>query len=158
MLRPLFEWAGTTSLSQAILQSTWQSAAFNLVHLMSMIIFVGAILLVDLRLLGKGLTSQPIAEVARGAQPWLIGGFLGLLITGVPSAMSTAFRLYETPLFWFKMYVLFVGVIFTLTLRRKIALATDEGRVRPVWAKLVGAASILMWAMVAASARLLMLY
>ena len=80
MLRTFFEWMGNTSFSQGILNSVYQSAAYNLVHLLSMVIFAGAILVVDLRLLGKGLTTQPIAQVARAAQPWLIGGFLGLLL------------------------------------------------------------------------------
>ena len=157
MLRTFFEWMGNTSFSQGILNSVYQSAAYNLVHLLSMVIFAGAILVVDLRLLGKGLTTQPIAQVARAAQPWLIGGFLGLLLTGIPAVMSTAFRLYETPLFWIKMYILLAGLIFTVTIRRKVTLA-EEGRVRPVWSKLVGVTSILIWMLVAASARMIMLY
>jgi len=154
-LLPLFEWmAGLPYFGE-----TWGSyigPGVNVVHLLGMVVFFGALLIVDLRLLGGVLTRHPVAPIARDAQPWLIGGFLTLVVTGIPAVMATAFGQYNNPVFWFKMYVLLAGTIFTFTIRHKVARA-DEARVGPIWSKVVGLVSIALWATVAASARLIML-
>ena len=155
-LQPLFEWMESLAIT-AVLQDLYVTAAFNLVHLLSMVVFAGAVLIVDLRLLGHGLTRQPLARVARGAQPWLVGGLAGLVVTGIPAVMVTAMTQYLNPVFWFKMYFLLGGIIFAFTVRRKVTLA-DEARVAPFWAKVVGLTSIALWAVVAATARMIMLY
>ena len=155
-LQPLFEWMASSAITAA-LQGLYVSAALNLVHLLSMVVFAGAVLIVDLRLLGHGLTRQPLAQVARGAQPWLVGSLAGLVVTGIPAVMVTAMTQYLNPVFWFKMYFLLGGIIFAFTVRRKVTLA-DEARVGPFWAKVVGLTSIAVWAVVAAAARMIMLY
>ena len=116
--------------------------------------FVGSILIVDLRLLGQGLTDQPVARLARDARPWMIGAWLVLLVTGIPSMTTYAMKQYYSPFFWFKMEVMLVAVVFTLTLRSRITQA-DESRVGPVWRKLVALTSIALWTAVAVPARLI---
>ena len=155
-LQPLFEWMESLAITAA-LQGLYVTAALNLVHLLSMLVFAGAVLIVDLRLLGHGLTNQPLAQVARSAQPWLVGGLVGLVVTGIPAVMVTAMTQYHNPVFWFKMYFLLGGIIFAFTVRRKVTLA-DEARVGRFWAKVVGLTSIALWAVVAATARMIMLY
>ena len=68
--------------------------------------------------------------------------------------MSNATKEYFSEFFCFKMDVLLVAVIFTFTLRHKVAMA-EEGRVAPLKVKLVGLASIVLWATVAITARLI---
>lgn len=152
MLLPFFEWMEGLAVYGS---SVYIGPVVNLVHLLSMVMFAGAVLIVDLRLLGGGLTHRPVAEVARDAQPWLVGGLAGLTLTGIPALMATATLQYANSVFWFKMYVLAAAVIFTFTLRRRATLA-DEARLGR-WGKLVAILSIAMWASVAASARLIML-
>ena len=43
----------------------------NLVHLLSMVTFIGALAVVDLRLLNTGMRQQPLKQVAQPALPWL---------------------------------------------------------------------------------------
>ena len=57
-LFPFFEWCASTSLSQAISTSTWAFAVIESVHLLALSVIGGAVLLVDLRLLGFGLRSS----------------------------------------------------------------------------------------------------
>ena len=153
-LLPFFEWLEARPISEAIRGSVWFYAVDQSVHLVALGLFAGAVLVVDLRLLGRGLTQQPVAHVAGDAQPWLIASFVGLLVTGIPQVMSNAMKEYYSPYFWFKMEVMLLAIIFTLTLRRKVALA-DEGRVGPFRAKLVGFISIGLWTAVAVPARLI---
>lgn len=154
MLLPFFTWMGNTTASLVIRDSVWIYALDQAAHLVALAVFAGAVLIVDLRLLGRGLKDRPIAQVARDAQPWLVGGLIGLLATGIPQLMSNAIKEYYSDYFWVKMGVLLVAFIFTFTVRSKVAFA-DESRVRPFQAKLVGIVSIVLWAGVAVTARLI---
>src|SRR5688572_4478294 len=127
--------------------SIYLGPAVNIVHLTAMVTFLGALLIVDLRLLGAGLTQQPTALVARDAQPWLLAGL---------AVLATATLQYSNSLFWVKMYLLAIALIYTFTVRRKVAFA-DEGRFGSGTMKAVGLLSIVMWLSVAALARLIMM-
>jgi len=152
MLEPFFEWMYGIGIYKS---SIYLGPGINLVHLVAMCTFMGALLMVDLRLLGAGLTNQPVKQLARSAQPWLIGGLIVLTLTGIPAVMTVALEEYANPVFWFKMYVLLAAVIFTFTVRRRVTSA-DESRVPPVWGKVVGLVSIVLWMSVAAGGRLIM--
>ena len=154
-LKPFFvDWLQNLPLSTAIRDSVWIYAVDQSMHLVVLTILAGAILIVDMRLLGLGVKRQPVAQVARDAQPWLIGGLLGMVATGIPQLMSNATKEYYSPFYWQKMEFLLAALIFTFTIRRSITLA-DEARVGPFWGKLVGLVSIVLWSGVAISGRLI---
>jgi putative copper export protein len=154
MLLPFFQWIESLQFSTAVDDGGYFTAGVNVMHLLALTVFVGALLVVDLRLLGRGMKKQPLAQVARDAQPWLIGGFLAMLSTGIPQVLATPIKEYYSPHFWLKMEVILVALIFTFTVRRRIALA-DEARVAAVWRRLVGIVSIAMWTTVATAGRLI---
>ena len=151
MLLPLFEWMK----AQAVYGSSpYIGPVVNLVHLLSMVVFAGGLLIVDLRVLGFGLKNQKLAQVARDAKPWLICGLIGLTLTGIPQTMERATDQYVTSTFWMKMYVLLFAVVWTFTVRRAV-VRKDEANGR--WPKVVALVSILAWTSVASLARLIML-
>ena len=154
MLEPLFEWISMLSISQAIGNSLWIYPVVQAIHLVFLAMLLGAVLVVDLRLLGLGFSHQPISQVARDARPWLIGGLIGMVLTGVPQLMQNAMREYFAQFFWWKMYFLAAALIFTFTVKRR---ATSGPRV-PGYGKLVGLVSIALWAGVTVSARLIGLF
>ena len=154
MLLPFFQWMDDLVISGVLRNSPWLGPGINIMHLLALTVFAGAVLMVDLRLLGAGLTRQPAAQVARAAQPWLIGGFIGLTLTGIPQLLSTGTKQYYSSFFWGKMEILAVALIFTFTLRRWVTQA-DETRVGPVWSKVVALVSITLWATVTVGARLI---
>ena len=153
-LQPFFQWLNDAPLSTAIRESVWFFAVDQSLHLVVLTFLAGSILVVDLRLLGHGFSRQPVAQVARDAQPWLIAALIGMVATGLPQLMSNAIKEYYSPFFWTKMEVLPVALIFTFTLRRKVALA-DESRVGTFWPKIVGLISIALWTTVATMGRLI---
>ena len=151
-LLPFFEWAAATSLGQTISTSTWAFAVIESVHLLALAVIGGAVLIVDVRLLGFGLRSQPIADVARDARPWFVGSLIVMLVSGVGLFLSEPVKCYYSTAFAVKMTCLALAIVFTFTVRRKVTMA-DEGRVRPPWLKLVALVSLALWFGVAASGR-----
>lgn len=154
MLQPFFEWMQGLALSAFFLESVWPTPILQCIHLVAVSVFAGALLLVDLRLLGTGLTMASIPRVARAAQPWLVGSFGVLVLTGIPQMTSTAMKQYYSPFFWWKMQAVFIGLVVTFLIRRHIA-SKEEGHYGPVWPKVVGVTSIALWTSVTIGARLI---
>ncbi len=154
MLQPFFQWMQGLAFSKFFLESIWPTPIVQCIHLVAIAVFVGALLMVDLRLLGKGLSDMPLPRVARAAEPWLIGAFVVLVLTGIPQMTSTALKQYYSPFFWWKMEMVLIGVILTVTIRRKLA-SKDESELGPVLPKMVGLASIALWTSVTIGARLI---
>jgi hypothetical protein len=151
LLESLFVWLEAQAVYGA---SVYVGPAVNLIHLLATVLFMGALLLVDLRLLGAGLTRQPLADVARDAQPWLVAGLAGIVLTGIPQLMERATEQYATSIFWVKMYLLLFGLVWMVTVRRR---AVRDHEPHGAWPKVVGAVSMLSFLGVAALARLIML-
>jgi hypothetical protein len=117
-------------------------------HLVGLAFIGGAVLIVDLRLLGLGLNDQPVARIARAAQPWMTGSLVLMLVTGFLLFLSEAVKCYSSFAFWVKMTSLALAILFAYTIRRRVATA-EPPRVGPIWSTVVGATSILLWAGVA---------
>ena len=157
MLLPFFEWCEATAIGQAIRESLWLFPVIESIHLLGLAMIGGAILVVDLRLLGLGLRHQPVAQLARSAHPWLVGSLAVMLTTGISLFLSESIRCYYSPPFWTKMELLLVAILFTFTVRRKVALA-DEKRVGPIWGRVVAFVSLALWFGVGFSGRWIAFY
>jgi hypothetical protein len=147
MLLPYFQAIENGPIGATIRDSLWLFPFVEAFHLLALAVIGGAVLLVDFRLLGLGLKRQPVAELARDAQPWLVGSLLFMIASGVPLFMSEAIKCYYSFAFWTKMTALALAIIYTFTIRRRVALA-DEARISPAVARAVGAISILLWSTV----------
>ena len=152
-----FEAMNNLAISAAIRESLWMVAVIDSLHLLFVVMFTGAVLIVDLRLLRNSAGDQPLSQVARDAQPWLIVALIGLTITGIPQILTNALREYHSYLFWMKMAVLLVALVYTFPLRRRVTLA-DEARVPASVRKTVGLISIALWTSVIIPARLIGLF
>lgn len=143
MLLPFFQWCQDSSLGVAIRESIWMFPIIEAVHLLGLALIGGAVLLVDMRLAGVVLRSQPVAKLAEDVQPWLIGSLLMMLTTGLMLFTSEALKCYYNPAFWLKMLFLVLAITFTFTLRRKTIAA--EERVAPFRMRIVAVVSVLLW-------------
>jgi hypothetical protein len=122
---------------------------------MGLALIGGAVLVVDLRLLGFGLWREPVAQVAPDAERWVLVGLLVLLPTGILQFMCfAATKYYYLTAFWVKMAALSIALVFTFAVRRKVVMA-DETRVSPLRSKLVAIVSLLLWSSVAIAGRLI---
>jgi uncharacterized membrane protein SirB2 len=147
-----FTWCENSSLGEAIRESRWLFPAIESVHLLGLAVIGGAVLVLNLRLLGLGIERQPAAQLWRDTRPWLVGSLTVMLISGMLLFTSEAIKLYYHEAFWVKMISLLLATIFTFTVLRKVALA-DPGRIRPLWEKAAALVSILLWSCVGVGGR-----
>jgi len=151
-LLPFIEWVAASPLSKAISGSTWAFAAIESIHLLALSLIGGAVLIVDLRLLGYGFRTRSLEETARDAQPWFLWSWAVMIVTGVLLFASEPQKLYYSTPFAVKMLCLVLGTIFALTVRRRVTLDRD-GRVSPFLMKLVAIVSLGLWFGVGAGGR-----
>jgi hypothetical protein len=152
-LLDLFGWFQYSSLITAMRGSPWFFPVIASIHLMGLALIGGAVLIVDLRLLGLGLRGQPVAQVARDGQRWLVVSLVVLLPTGILQFMCfAATKYYYLKSFWVKMAALLLALVFTFAVRRKVAMA-DEARLSPAARKLVAVVSLSLWSTVAIAGR-----
>ena len=157
MLLPFFQWCDGLAISQAYRDSTYLFPLTQALHVLAVTVFVGAIVIGDLRLLGWGPVGQSRASIARSAQRILLWAGLAVLVTGIPQFTTNALTYQRSWLFVFKMYLLAAAILFTATVRQRVAVA-DEGRLPPWVPRVVGAVSFVLWMSVAISGRLITYY
>jgi len=146
------KWLQFSAPLVAMRSSPWLFPIIATVHLMGLAMIGGAVLVVDLRLLGLGLRRQPVAQIARDAERWLLRSLLVSLPTGALLFMCFATKYYYLTFFWVKMASLLAVLVFTFSIRRRVTMA-DETRVSPAWSKVVALVSLSLWTTVAIGGR-----
>jgi len=143
-LLPFFEWCYLTPIGESVRNSLWLFAVIEAFHLIGLGVTVGAVLLVDMRLLGFGLIKQPVAQLAADAEPWLLGGVTLMFATGIPLFLCEAIKCYHSFPFWVKMISLFLVLLFAFTIRRRVVRmgATFD---RPLLGKVTALISLGLW-------------
>ena len=146
-----FEWCEQSWLGTLVGDSTWAFPVLEGIHLLGLSLLGGAILVVDLRMLGIGLTSQRTASLASAARPWLLRALGLMLATGIPLFMSEAVKCYWNMSFRVKMVALPLALAFTFLVKQRVAMNEEmEGNNR---SRLVAAGSIVVWFTVAMAGR-----
>jgi hypothetical protein len=128
-----------------IRQSRWLFPAIEAVHLLALVVIAAAVLVVDMRLFGVGLREQRVSQLAEDAHPWFLGSLAVMLVTGFLLFLAESIKCYYSFAFWVKMTCLALAVLFTLTVKYRVAFA-EEVRIAPIWRKLVAIVSVSLWA------------
>ena len=139
----------SSALGSTIKESLWLFPAIEAVHLLALALLGGAVLMLNLRLLGVGLSAQPVSEVERGARPWLFAALATMIVTGVLIGTSEALKLYDKPAFWVKMSALLAVLVFTFALQLPLARRDVSG----LAAKTLAVISLGLWLTVALAGR-----
>ena len=143
-LLPFFQWCEASAVGTAIRESVWLFAAIEAMHLLGLALIGGAVLLVNLRMFGYGMKEQPVAELAREAQPWMIGSLALMVPTGVLLFLSESTKCYYSTAFWIKMVCLTLALIFTFTIHRRVA-GDRETQAHQLRNRVVAAVSVMLW-------------
>jgi len=157
MLLSFFEFCEATTIGTVIRESIWLFPVIETVHLLALALIGGAVLIVDLRLLGQGLRRLSVAEVAEQAHPWFKGSLFVIVASGILLFLSEAMKCYENPAFWAKMAFLLGAVGFALTLRhpRMLAALGPEHALRQ---RALAVVSIVLWSGVGLGGRFIGFY
>src|SRR5215510_13888636 len=102
----LESWLGTF-----IADSRWLFPAIEAVHIVALCIMFGAILMVNLRLLGIAFNDKRVARLARELGPWVFCSLLIILASGLILFSSEAMKAYTSVPFQVKMVFLFAAVV-----------------------------------------------
>ena len=150
------EWLASTSGSIALHESQYMFLVVLTVHVMTLCVFIGMALMLDLRLMGMALPHVPVSEVVERLFPWTIGGFLVMVSSGALLFYSAPLVRYRNVFFWLKMVMLGVAganaVIFHRTIYRSVA-QWDRDPIPPVRARLAGGLSLALWAAIILAGR-----
>lgn len=147
-----FAWCEATWIGAGIRESRWLFPLIEAIHLLGLAALGGAVVAVNLSLLGLGFGRQSAANVWHETRPWLVGSVTVMLGTGLPMFLSEAVKLYFHGAFWIKMSALALALLFTATVQRRTALG-NPACIPASRSRLVGGVSLLLWLAVGASGR-----
>jgi hypothetical protein len=142
------EWLSMTPPSQFIQNVSWIIPSVQTVHIICISILIGAIGMVDLRILGFAMRSQSTSTLSRRLLPYVWWALPILLITGSILAIGEPSRSLENLAFQVKMILVVLGIVVTLIFQN--ALKKDEAfwelsPARRASAKLLAVVSLAIW-------------
>jgi len=143
-LLPYFQWCYNTPIGEGIRNSTWLFPVIEAFHLLGLGLTAGAVLVVDLRLLGVGLRKQSTAQLWTNTQPWLLGSVTLMFVSGIPLFLSESIKCLYSFAFWVKMTSLLLVLLFTFTVLRRVT-QMDPTSDRPQPGRVAALVSLVLW-------------
>ena len=142
-------WIGTI-----VRETYWGYATPQLAHLLGMALFGGAVVMDDLRLLGR-LRRPAFSELSKQLMPlkWL--GFIVVVGSGLALFMSDATRLYRNGAFLVKAFLLLLVAVNAGIFRARAYPDVAQSVEMPAAAKLSASLSLLLWFAIIVTSRLI---
>ena len=151
-------WLEGTRGSIALHESIWVYPIVESVHVLTLCLFLGLTVMIDLRLLGAGLLETPVSKVIRRLGPWMLAGFAVMVVSGALLFYAVPVKTYLNIFFRLKMtFLLMAGLnvaVFHFTTSRAMP-RWDLDRRLPLRVRLAGGVSLLLWAAVAVCGRMI---
>ena len=127
---------------EAILNSPLTFPVLECIHLAGLAIGIGTIAAVDYRMLGVGLQTQKLSDLAGDLSKWTLIGLTLVVLSGGGLFYSDPDLYYLNHSFQLKITLLTLALIFHFTIHQTRAFE-DAPLERTRW---VGAVSLLLWA------------
>ena len=152
------EWLASTEWSIALHESLWAYPLVESTHVLTLGLFVGTAVMLDLRLLGWSFTRVPISEFTERILPWTRVAFVIMVATGVLLFYAIPVRNYQNIFFRVKMVMLVFAMfnIWYFHTRIETGVANWDTAARPPRAaRIAGMASIALWLAIVVAGRLI---
>ena len=105
------EWLAATPWSIALHESRYMYLIVLTAHVLTLSVFVGTALIVDLRLLGVTMRHVAASEVMTRLLPWTSGGFIVMVVSGSLMFYASPLDRYDNLFFRAKMGLLVLAGI-----------------------------------------------
>jgi len=155
-LASFLQWLYNTPFSNTMRESLWAEPIVETIHVLTLTLFLGFAVMLDMRLLGVAMKRRRMSEVLGQLNPWLFGGFAVMIVTGVLLFSGDPVAFYSTTVFKVKMILLVLAglnvLLFNATIGRKVA-EWDLSPRTPGGAKLAAIVSLVLWVMIIAAGR-----
>ena len=156
-LASFLEWLEGTWASVSIRESILFYPLVETTHVLTLCLFLGMTATWDLRLVGLAMRGVPVSEVVNRLFPWSIAGFVIMVISGSLLFLSGPVRASQNIFFQIKMVAIVLAglnaFVFHRTVFRWVAEWDLAPRV-PFRAKVAGASSLALWAVVVVCGRM----
>jgi hypothetical protein len=154
----LFEWLGNTPWSIALHESRYAFLVVLTIHVLTLSVFVGTALMIDLRLLGVTMMRVPASQVIARLVPWSAAGLILMMTSGALLFYAAPLVRYQNVFFRMKMATLVLALLnawlFHRTVYRRIA-DWDGDAVPPRAARLAGGLSLVLWVVIITAGRMM---
>lgn len=140
-------WLESREISYRIGES-WLFPFLESIHVLSACMVVGAILMLDLRLLGLAANRYGIERFAKELVPWSIGAFVVALITGVGMFIVRTIGYLDNSAFKLKLILLLLAGINMLIFHFGVFRSVNgwaSAKVIPRAAKTAALLSLILW-------------
>jgi len=125
-------------------------------HVLTLMLFAGTILFVDLRLLGLTLRGAPVSKVTDSVLPYTIAGFVLMVITGTALFFANPFEYYHNFFFRLKFLFLIAAAVNIFLFHHRVQANRaqwDDAARPPTAARAAAAVSLTLWIAVIISGR-----
>ncbi len=119
----------------------WAFPLAECFHIVAFGLAIGTIAIVDLRLLGLGITKQTPQQLLRDTELWTIAGLGVVLLSGPIIFLSQVDIYLASASFIFKMYCLLAALVFHYAILRPVVRSGPS----PWVGKLVATISLILW-------------
>jgi hypothetical protein len=145
-------WLEASLLARALKVGPWVYPLVNLAHLLGVALLLGAIAVLDLRLVGFW-PDAPVAPLARATVPVAGAGLALALLTGPALLAVQATDYAANPFLWLKFGAVAVGLANLAALHRSAAWRGGGGGRRRF--AVAGGVSLLAWTAAASAGRMI---
>jgi hypothetical protein len=152
------EWLASTSGSIALHESLYMYPLVESVHVLTLCVFVGLAAMLDLRLMGITFKRVAVSEVARRLLPWMVAGFMIMMMSGALLFYAIPIRSWHNVFFRFKLMLLVLAGLNAWVFHARVwrsVTTWDLDPVTPRAARLAGAFSLVLWAGIIVSGRMI---
>ena len=155
-LAGLLQGLESSALAVAIRQSDWLYPFLEIVHILGIVLLVGAAFLFDLRLLGFS-RNLPVPDLAHHLLSWSRRGLYLVIPSGILLFSTNAVALASDAVFHLKLIMLAVGVANAGLFHLFVFSSSPEWQhsKTPLTAKAMAVCSIVVWVVVITCGRLL---
>jgi hypothetical protein len=154
----LLQWINDTALADSVRNSDWLFPAFETVHVVAIVIVVGAITRLDLRLAGLVWRNRPVTEVSNEMLPWTWIAFCVAVLSGLTLFASKPMQYLAMAFFDVKMILIALAganMLFFQHVIFKSINRWDRDPIPPIAAQVAGSLSLAFWVSVVICGRLI---